>query len=119
MLLIWEKFIALYLRPIARIDEKDFKEYDTCAKDLLANWKACDLSKTFKIHWMTKHAPSFIKRNKFSIGYITEQGIEALHSIWTIYDSRYNSTARVAAILRWNRLHICNKKRQKKFKNLT
>ena len=66
---------------------------------------------------MTKHAPEFVRRNKFSIGYITEQGIEALHAIWTSYDLRYNSTLRVAAVLRWNRLHMDNKKRVKKFKN--
>ena len=112
----WEHFIDLYLRPIARIAESELGTYDKAASTLLSCWKKCSLSKTFKIHWMTRHAPEFVRRNLFSIGYITEQGIEALHAIWTLYDKRYNSTLRVAAVLRWNRLHLDNSKRFKKFK---
>ena len=63
-----------------------------------------------------------MKRNKFSIGNITEQDIESLYAIWTTYYNRYNingfnnNVPRVMAILRWNRLHLDNKKRIKKFK---
>ena len=113
----WETYIKFYLKPIPRIDPTDFDLYQKISDDLLTAWKSCNLNKTFKIHWLTRHAPDFVKRNRFSIGFITEQGIEALHSIWKTYDARYHSVERVLAVLRWNRLHIDNKKSEKKFKN--
>ena len=113
----WSKYIELYLRPIPKIADSDLDSYQVAADNLLVAWKKCELNKTFKIHWLTRHGPEFVRRNKFSIGFITEQGIEALHSIWTTYDKRYAAVDRVLAVLRWNRLHIDNKKLVKKFKN--
>ena len=105
------------MKPIPRIATYELENYENAASELLSAWKDCKLNKTFKIHWLTRHAPEFVKRNRFSIGFITEQGIESLHSIWTSYDKRYSSVDRVKAVLRWNRLHLDNKKLLKKFKN--
>ena len=96
------------MHPIGSVAQSEFKKYDDLAADLLSHWKKCGLSKTYKIHWATVHAPEFVRRNGMAIGFITEQGIESLHAVWAKYDDWYKSNDRILAVLRWNRLHIDN-----------
>ena len=103
----FQKFTTHYLKPVAPIKESDFDFYDELAADLLSKWQAVyPHNKTFKIHYAVRHAPEFVRKHRMSIGYLSEQACESMHSIMKVYDKRYSANERVLAVLRWNRLHM-------------
>ena len=105
---------SFYLKPVKKISASDLPRYRKIIEDVVANWRKCKYSQTFKIHWVARHCYDFIVENLFSIGCLSEQDAEAMHAIFKIYDERYKANTRDLACLKWNKYHWDNQPRKEK-----